>query len=1226
MADPEVSIKFTADSGNIPPSIDRLKELFDALTQRVEKSDAALQDMSGDVKRVSDAASSMNSTAEATGNADVQEQVNRAFDAGATRVQEYQADMERLGTEMQKLKERAQGVMEAVQEGNMSYDAGLAKMEKMAKFSAKGAASVQKLGAATRKAMEDLGNAQELERALSGWAELSRAITIAQKESNRQKLLLEEMEEQLGQQRLALDKNSAGYEQQVAEIMQAEAALKAYAAQIRTVNEQLSKQQGGLGNAWGTAAKPASTGDVNDAIEKEYEALDKLMQKASAVESRMELDSQKRAAAEEKAAARAEAAAKREAAAKEKAAEKAESAAEKAAAAAQKENAAQEAAAYAMQLAAMSKNKLVAETRRLIAERKKAAAAGDDAAYKRLTAQLGQCRTAMRGLVQAAQMNKIALLQQAQTAAQMGGQISSLAGQVSNFGTSMREGSADVVGMATSITSMGMAMKSALGPIGWVLMAIQGLQMAWNAYAQRLKRIAEARKAAAKAEVEALERAYKRAEEIAERNKKRAWESVAAEEEALRVKAAIRKRNLDLEEAQNRVRGESELDIAKANADGERSILEKQLQMGLISQQDYYAKVSKLDDDLTDLALKNAEEKQKFDEKRARENVNNAQEALNNASKESKNFDERYSDTVKKLAKDAEFNKKFDDIKQGLEDMKQRNEKLHDQLNTFHKLKEAKLEWKDILKSMPDLEQYGNDLREALDTLRARVKRGDKQYNEALQNLLDVTGLTQEELSSYMAYRKGSKEYAEKLQEANENWADAHNNESIVEANRELLDTQKEINRNAREFRNKERELRERQLRIEKELERVMRTGSLEEQKKALQELRKNVVSGSDAWEKYTAQIRSINQKMREERLSELARTAGPDAVMAELERLRAHCKEGSEAWKRYTAQMQKLEVQSIRDELKEYERQLEISTTYQKQDSRTQAEIYRADRKRLADLAAYISRSMAATDDYALRKELQGKLRQTVEQQNNLRATVAKSAQAALKELTQRANEQELEAKNARSKRALENARRRYERSVTQAGRELLLTAKATSADDRKAHARAAMKYQRAAEKAARSMERYTKNPADVRKQRDADRQNFETVREGIRSKRQRIIDEKKGAQKEKQASDSLTKAKKQQAQAVDSQNRTLATDTRTATTSATTAAESARQVTAQLQTLQTKEQELGSAITSLLGTVGELLPLVSTLTTAVSNQTGKTRNEISNLQRQIDFILKRI
>ena len=149
---------------------------------------------------------------------------------------------------------------------------------------------------------------------------------------------------------------------------------------------------------------------------------------------------------------------------------------------------------YQMQLAAMSKRELVAEIDRLIKARKEAARAGDESKYKELTEELKLARQAMTKLRQEQQLARIAWMQQAQTAQQMGQNIRTLAEGMTGFSESVENGTVNLTGMVSAVMSLSMAIKAGLGPLGWALLAVEALSMAWNSYAKSQK---EAEKAEA---------------------------------------------------------------------------------------------------------------------------------------------------------------------------------------------------------------------------------------------------------------------------------------------------------------------------------------------------------------------------------------------------------------------------------------------------------------------------------------------------------------------------------------------------------------------------------------------------------------------------------------------------------------------------------------------------------------------------------------------------------
>ncbi len=189
---------------------------------------------------------------------------------------------------------------------------------------------------------------------------------------------------------------------------------------------------------------------------------------------------------------------------------------------------------YQMQLAAMSKRELTAEIARLTKERKEAAKAGDEAKYKELTEELKLARQAMTKLRQEQQLARIAWMQQAQTAQQMGQSVRTLADGFMNFGEAVENGTVNLTGMVSAVTSLSYTIKAGLAPLGWALAAVELLTTAWNMYAKSQKEAAKAeeerqkktatlitsyheaaeaveelaRKEADRAKVDALKRAY----------------------------------------------------------------------------------------------------------------------------------------------------------------------------------------------------------------------------------------------------------------------------------------------------------------------------------------------------------------------------------------------------------------------------------------------------------------------------------------------------------------------------------------------------------------------------------------------------------------------------------------------------------------------------------------------------------------------------------------------
>lgn len=171
---------------------------------------------------------------------------------------------------------------------------------------------------------------------------------------------------------------------------------------------------------------------------------------------------------------------------------------------------------YQMKLAAMSKRELVAEIQRLTKARKDAAAAGNEYNYKEYGEQLRIARQELRKMNQEQQVNKIAFMQQAQVAQQMGANLRTLTDGVMNFGESLENGSLNLTGMASAAISLGMAIKAGLGPLGWALAAVEALTLAWNVYAKKRKEV-EAAEAEQNKKAQELAAAYSDAADAVER-------------------------------------------------------------------------------------------------------------------------------------------------------------------------------------------------------------------------------------------------------------------------------------------------------------------------------------------------------------------------------------------------------------------------------------------------------------------------------------------------------------------------------------------------------------------------------------------------------------------------------------------------------------------------------------------------------------------------------------
>lgn len=156
-----------------------------------------------------------------------------------------------------------------------------------------------------------------------------------------------------------------------------------------------------------------------------------------------------------------------------------------------------------MELAGMSKRELTAETLRLTEAMREAARVGNTELYEQLRRRMMAARSAQETMTRELQLAKIAGMQQVQTAQSMGQSIQMAAGAIANFAENAKAGRLDVMGMVNAFVSLQTAAKAGLGPLGAVLLALQGLQMVWNYFAQERNAAAEKLRELGKAAVDA---------------------------------------------------------------------------------------------------------------------------------------------------------------------------------------------------------------------------------------------------------------------------------------------------------------------------------------------------------------------------------------------------------------------------------------------------------------------------------------------------------------------------------------------------------------------------------------------------------------------------------------------------------------------------------------------------------------------------------------------------
>ena len=141
----------------------------------------------------------------------------------------------------------------------------------------------------------------------------------------------------------------------------------------------------------------------------------------------------------------------------------------------------------AMKLATKSRNELIKTLQQLQKELKAAAEAQDVEQYRAVEQEIAETRSAFEKQNQVLELNNIQLGQQAQNGMMVASTLSGMA-------KGMQEGTISAGDFVSGILSISAAMKAGLGPIGWLMMAVQGLQAAWDFFSAEDKKEEEVRK------------------------------------------------------------------------------------------------------------------------------------------------------------------------------------------------------------------------------------------------------------------------------------------------------------------------------------------------------------------------------------------------------------------------------------------------------------------------------------------------------------------------------------------------------------------------------------------------------------------------------------------------------------------------------------------------------------------------------------------------------------
>lgn len=492
-------------------------------------------------------------------------------------------------------------------------------------------------------------------------------------------------------------------------------------------------------------------------------------------------------------------------------------------AASQEASETEEALRVAMELEGKTAAELKAKMSELAAKLKEAAAAGKPDEYKKLTNQYNQCKQALGKFNETSKLGAIAMLQQGQAGLQVAGTLGGLADK-------LRDGTASAGDFAGAIIAVSMAIKAGLGPIGWLLMAIQGLQMAWDWYADSQEEARKKEEERVKALEEAERQHAETLEKLAEAQRglllegwKKDIEDLKQEQEDARKTADRERQRAEQAATQEDARRKT---AAKAVYDQEKARLDTLVASGQMTAKEAEERRRAAEDQLN-LELANID-------KAAIHRRNSAEvQAIYAAEREAEELEAKINETYGK----------FDDVLKVQMPSSDEWEALQ--------LKLQSGEWTAKDMAMSDrITRQADEIQKALAEMGITIAGGPEEIIAFLQKMREgkeqqeaIVRQKREEAENHRTAARASKEEAETAAQA-------------AEAQRKTLEAQRAVA-----------DAREEAARLQEEWTGVSRK-SYAEQREWLEKQLSGMKEGSDLWKKY-------NEKLQAVKASEIAESLG---------------------------------------------------------------------------------------------------------------------------------------------------------------------------------------------------------------------------------------------------------------------------------------------------------------------------------------------------------------
>lgn len=475
--DAEITLKVNMPPPTGPSFTDEVKRLRELYAQ----TNAELQKSSGIYKGMSEEARALYNEVKSLGSPGLLKAFESSFSSGFGTAATMDRQAARIGQNTRKHIGRVEQVAAAVRTGKLTEEQGLRYLKQPGtglEMGAEALSDLEHVRAVTefdqgsQGRMQDLvARAKDFNASLRGEAEGAR---VAAEEYRK-------LADARAEDREALDVADPLYAKRAQMLQQEE-------NQLRRTSAELNKEADALDNVERKLLDQLDAYEETDEYSKDtYETIEKGEQKVAQSKDKIiaitgrqaEQDAKamvNREKLEEAEKKRAEAEAKRIAEE-----EKRQAAAERRAA---KEEQVHERELYRLELAGKKRLELAKIIKDLNAEREQAAKLGDTETASALGDKLKVARAEMENETRQRTMERMLYLQQAQAASRISGNFEKINEGLSNLNEEAEEGELDLVGMASSATDLWDSFQAGMGPIGWLMLALQGLQNVLNANAK----------------------------------------------------------------------------------------------------------------------------------------------------------------------------------------------------------------------------------------------------------------------------------------------------------------------------------------------------------------------------------------------------------------------------------------------------------------------------------------------------------------------------------------------------------------------------------------------------------------------------------------------------------------------------------------------------------------------------------------------------------------------